>query len=970
MLIRYEQSTATDEEVQGVFNCFGDAVGVFQKKVSGRVDTEFQARELATFLQNYFLQDVAISDDLLRQIMNVKVVLVGGSSQTISRQELATLVTMLRGLGPIAIEATPYVKVYLGNWTPNPLANFEDSVQYFEKSSATFLKVVEELSTLLFQGKEYDLRNIIPLCKSLQASLNANWSWLSQVQAAMPLLQNIKGILTGTDVNVVQPSEWRQLGVVGAHGYIEYLRFNYFGNSKALGSAPLVYFANSFGGIFSFLGDLVQSKPSQELTKAELLQLLTSLNQLFPNLNFTEPFVDQFMILKQVVFGGSAEKWTPADFAAAQSKLSVYGSILPNIWKFNKFYSLRWNPNSLSESDSQSYFAEAESNLVNVVTVLSGGLSSGYDLNNLSVFAQGLYDLLNEPRLKFQWALTLRDSVPLLISAKAILLGNNSSQIEKSDWNPLLVSLSDLYHRYLYFNYFIQARSVYEGPGLDSLDQWSIQIQTSLQSILHKQSLRVPATPPSISYQRLSHFILALLPQVKEENLQLALQALFQKLLIDPQIRFAGYTSTGFTQVNLQYIVSEYNLWSGLQHEANVLIPSSEGLILGSDLLKKYQASPSLAGHVDMASTVAGTPSLELDSAGEKLYLSSNPHGYSRTAIGMANLSRELARIIEAGYIGTQSRLSAGSGILSDEANAAYLDFQPMLADLGLVKSSNKNFVKSRFVEAELFPPTTTGGPALTIGVLAQEIEILLSGLKIQSKASSFLQDQCVLQKAENSLDDVVSVSCSIGVLLDHIDELIPQLPEALVYLQTLPRVDQVNLLTQYLETGGWVNKGNDTALRSEMDLISFVLQYAEIVMLRYDMDHAGFLNFSDAKKAYPNFASLVGSVVIKSTKINLDFVNKAAFYYILRTQKFPTKGFSDILPDILAVITNSKIDIHVPRNKLGQILGVIAAAEAPAPSLLTPNFLSPVDSEPDFNPPDPDWFQRMQTQLATPSAN
>ena len=927
VMTRFSNSTATPAEVKATWNCFGDGIAVFQKKVNGRSESEFDGREVAQFFERYFLKNIAISDPLLAQIMNIKRIFVGGNSQKVSKDQLKALEQVARQMGDISVQLLPYMKVYTMTWEPDSKADFEENILYFEKAGTTLLSSADALARILTQsGAEYQLENLNPLLGEAQKLFATPWSWLPSLTKVLPFVERLKGLLTGTEAKVIAANEWRQVVVVGFHGYSEFLRYHYFGQSKGPhGTTPIVYFVNSVRGLFSFLSDLVDSKPSKTLTKQELVDLLLSLNDVFPTLHFTENFVDQFMKIKTVVFGGSDSIWTTDDFVQAETKVEIYGSALPKIWAYAKFYGLSWDHNGYNENEAQNYFANAEVNLDEVIKIFASAFASSYDLNNLSDLADALDELIVDPNLKFTWAAQLKSALPLIVGLKEIVLNDESSVVKANQWLPLLTGCSRMYHRYLYYEYFIQGTTIDQGLGLDHLDNFVAQFEGLLTTFVQQQP-GYSKSPKSVqvSYAKLEALVASVLPpQIRIASVDSALRAVLGKILVDPNNRLGGYQSTGLSLLNIQNLGSQYQTWSAQQHALNSWFSGLPARKSKSDVLTSILSSAGLPGQLDMMTMISGSPNLVLTDAGNRIFISQNDIGYDRASVSRVNLARAASRAVLAAYIQDLGRYDSGQGINLAEANAAFNDFRPLVVDLGILKESDKGFMGSRFFEAGIFTPTARGANYLSLSELGQEIELILSGLNIQTQSDGFIGDSCTVKKDTNRLNDLLSVPCALGLIADHSIDLFSQLPDAVNYFQSLSRDQYLNLLTQYLRTAGWVDQGGNTAFRSDIGLVTYLVQYAETIMQRYDLNHDGALEYSEAKKAYPNFSNLISTI----SGTGISQINEAAFYYMLSEEMVPC-GFFDLLGDLWPVITHQEIPMKVNRSKMGTILGAIALAE------------------------------------------
>ncbi|RYZ66797.1 MAG: hypothetical protein EOP05_18605, partial [Proteobacteria bacterium] len=90
----YFQGTSNVSEVGEAFNCASEAVTMFTANTQGANPDYYTPKEIRSFLEQFFLGDIKISDSLLSEAMRLKQVLLGGAIDKITRQELAQAQTV------------------------------------------------------------------------------------------------------------------------------------------------------------------------------------------------------------------------------------------------------------------------------------------------------------------------------------------------------------------------------------------------------------------------------------------------------------------------------------------------------------------------------------------------------------------------------------------------------------------------------------------------------------------------------------------------------------------------------------------------------------------------------------------------------------------------------------------------------------------------------------------------------------
>lgn len=87
----YFEDALSDQKITRNLDCISNSLQTFADKTRGADPGLYQSEELRHFFNRYLLQNNQISEDFMTDIMNVKVLLVGGSRLTLTRAEINQL---------------------------------------------------------------------------------------------------------------------------------------------------------------------------------------------------------------------------------------------------------------------------------------------------------------------------------------------------------------------------------------------------------------------------------------------------------------------------------------------------------------------------------------------------------------------------------------------------------------------------------------------------------------------------------------------------------------------------------------------------------------------------------------------------------------------------------------------------------------------------------------------------------------
>ncbi len=928
---RFMTGSASTTEVNATWDCFGSAISVFEKKVRGANRDQFTGRELATFFETYFFKDLKLSDKLLLQVMNLKQLFVGGTNDRITRAELLRLIHFAEKMKSVSMKILPYMKVYTRNWQLNSSGNLQENLQYFEDSNLAIQDAVKSLAELISgDDQTYAIANLAGLLHEIEALYNVHWPWLDTLDHGLPLVSKLKGALAGGNPALIKANEWRRLSILLSRGYIQYLRYFYYIQKSDDAEPQWAYFSDSVTDLFSYLEDMVREKPGSVFSKQELQDILVAFTGVFPEVHFNSDFVEQVMKIKVLIFAGSAERWTPEDFDRGKTKVVVFRTIMENVISIVKVLSLNWQPSTMSEAEAQKYFRGASDTLYQSTLLLGSILETDYDLKDFSRLLEDIEALLSGPDSKLGILGQIRKFVPTLTSAKQIVLNDQTSVIQKAKWPDVFGFTAHFVEQGLYYYYFVNPRSADSGPGLESADLLIKNLMGVLTQLINFRVTQNPVrgVPSSgeISNLELTNLILSLksagiLPgDLTPESMNMAVTAVTQKIIYDPKLRLSGHKPTGFSKDNITYLQNELGIWSSTQHLlSKVFTDAGKKELSGVQLLKILESVP-LVGAAELQRIVSISPSFVLDPQG-RLYLGKNNRNYDLHSAGNLNFARLLARLVIHGYAGDLDRaIDPARGVTLDEMNALYTDVKSVIVAMGLVEPNNIVFAKNRFMEANLFTPAADGNDYLNLAEGSQLFTMIMSGLTLNGMVVKALGDQCVAKVGASDIETRLKVDCVIDFYRKNFTTIFSSMPDLSVYMtKATPEVFHY-ITFDFLKSTGWVPTADNTATRSDLNLLPHVFQYAESTFQRFDTDKDGFLTDEEVKMAYPIYRGLLS----KFSGTNIDVINRAAFYYIAIKGTIPC-GFTDLISYIWKIWWNKKINAHVDRGNLSDLFGSIA---------------------------------------------
>ena len=262
---QFFDGNAKPDDVTAAWDCAGQALNMFTQYTRGGSSDLYTAKEVRSFLETYFLGDIRVSDELLVEVMRVKVALLGGTTETLTRAEIGRVQLILQTFRTESLRVLPYMDLISRKAT---VEEAQRDPQRMESAIIAFNTAMENLGGLLGQSTQtYDMKYLENLMNELQAiysSGNRHWDGPSIIIKYIPTLAALKGFIIKPAPDKINPDEWQPLLVNGGRLYALYLRTNYLLKSRDLLSGEgLDQLSVALYELFDIIQGSIQAKPNK-----------------------------------------------------------------------------------------------------------------------------------------------------------------------------------------------------------------------------------------------------------------------------------------------------------------------------------------------------------------------------------------------------------------------------------------------------------------------------------------------------------------------------------------------------------------------------------------------------------------------------------------------------------------------------------------------------------------------------------
>lgn len=915
---RFIEGTATPAEIDDSWRCFSQGLDLFYRKVKGREENSYSSEELTRFFEDYFFDDLRLSDELRIEIMRIKQILVGGGEASVTREELRGLLQFAEVARQASVDVLPYMKYISFNWAIDPKLDIKAQIQSFNKSSQAFQQFIETIGGQIDKNQvEYRLSNLTNLLEEIGKLYGSSWSAVDKIRRFLPLIEDLKESLIGGQGSIIAADEWIKFSLMISRGYIQYLRYYYFikDSPVELAEYDVLFLASAFDDLLSYLGDVVRNKPEGALTKAEILISVRSLKTIFPSLTVSETFIDQVLLLKRLFLGGTSEFVYAIEFDLGREKIGRLEDLGNRFYSFGAIYFLRWQASfPISEQDIR--VLETAAREIDLIAQDLGEIfEADYDLKNLAILFDEITNLLNWDGVDRTNISDAKRFVPLIIAVKKAITASQSSIVKKDEWPKALKFLAGSFGDYLYLHYAL-GNSPSWRESIASHDILFARLMSRMRELLANHRYVID---PQYLYDIFTALVEGDVLGNKRDlsPIKRAINLLIQKIFWPAEKQLAGVPARGIEEEHLIAIQAGWEDFKIVHQWISHHLPSNMP-VTKSTLASWIQGLPS--PQKELVTRVWLEPSFNLISLQSGLVsFDMKKRGvFDKISLQNQNIWRLATRFIAQAYSGKVGLLDLSKA----RYDLLFQDLMPILRDLELVDPDNTTFSDNRFMEANLFTPSANGNKILEYAEGTELMQLLWSGLKRHELVLTEIENHCrplnfgIKSKVAYDLNCWAEQSHKtlVGTYADLFDGL-------RVYQKLSPESFS-RTWTSFLIGTGWIPNQENEVVTDDFSLVPHLVQYSESLINRFDLNHDQRLDREEALAAYPVFRETLKSAADYDSERML----KGGYAYILVHKKLP-QTLGEKIGFVLSWINREDSwPIKVDRPGLAEVLRAIAA--------------------------------------------
>lgn len=262
---QFFEGTAKPEDLADAWDCAGQSLEMFTNFTRGQERDTYQAKEIRSFFETYFLGDIKVTDNMLTEVMRLKQAALGGSLDTISRAEIDRTQNLLKSLKVESLRLLPYMDIITMK------AKAEDAQRdpnRVESALIVFNTSMENIGNIFGQSSQvYEARHLENLMRELQMIYSTggrHWDGPQHVLENMGTIKALKAFMLKPPADQIAPTEWQPLLVNAARLFSIYIRSEYMLKSRELLSGEgLDQLTVTIYEVFDLLQGSIQAKPNK-----------------------------------------------------------------------------------------------------------------------------------------------------------------------------------------------------------------------------------------------------------------------------------------------------------------------------------------------------------------------------------------------------------------------------------------------------------------------------------------------------------------------------------------------------------------------------------------------------------------------------------------------------------------------------------------------------------------------------------
>jgi hypothetical protein len=515
-----------------------------------------------------------------------------------------------------------------------------------------------------------------------------------------------------------------------------------------------------------------------------------------------------------------------------------------------------------------------------------------------------------------------------VVSIKQILALGGSDGIEGSAWPTLVQSL---------FSYLGPALSALSyqptlARGANAEDGFFTKIVGQLTESLDA-TIKINGT--GIPFSAMSNMIQYVPPSFLTAEQGAAvigiLPAAFTRILQSktPNAIDLNVTTTLMTQIKfwdkVESILNKMYTQNGFDTEVG---PTSNQLI---DALTALYPPGQTTPDIDAVNWIAALiQNYSPYFAGEDQEISfSGLTSYSMHDMGMKHLIRLISTMLLKGYNSGTDPNEIDNADFSTFVN----DVVPILNAWKMSDPSLPSATQARFLQANLFMPSSNGDNYVSLDEGSQYILYFLSIYQGSARADNLVASDCPSYGLDAYGTSYMSADCFRKTYFSNHAVFWDRMPRLTKFYDSLDATDQADFEVAVETASRYYGYSNQCVGLGDVEGFSGILHYIETILERFDTDGDGLLDTTEAMGAFPTFQN---ELITAGKSSGLSATNtgeqQAAFAYALAKGKLPKGGVAGDVEFVWwwLIVGKSHWDLKAPRNNLYKVLSNISPPVVP----------------------------------------
>ena len=519
-----------------------------------------------------------------------------------------------------------------------------------------------------------------------------------------------------------------------------------------------------------------------------------------------------------------------------------------------------------------------------------------------------------------------------------VALPNISQQIRPEDWKALAFSVTSAHKAVADLRVLSHSKEeIYSGHGLEAFKNITQEIYDLLDFAITQQP------QATLTVQQLENIIALLKP----EEVPLGLQATtFSKFMAPLTLRIlSGINTTslsrnemlkmGLTHKSVKNLREQTDIFVNNQVFLSRFLPMVDclekkqrtidscalnvrssleihalfDLRFTKQVLLKYLERKDVLSYLYLASSKEAEEAI-IDDARELIYFAKplypnygNQLAFPETGkvllynfnnFSHLNWLRILAKFLIRGYATDAVRAETFAGVTEEEAHVMIQDdLYDMGVELLLIDKRTLEVPKKRFLEGTHFVPSARGAETMDVSELSELVAFLQSGGAMANEINARVYEVCPTQSGKGFGFPYMNSECFRKFFYRDTLTNWSHIPNAAKFYNGLSEKDKVTF-SELLEFAGEAHSvavNKDWLTSADTRSMMVILQYIDAIVLRYDTNANGTINYQESEVAYKVFKNEIETLAKGVTN---DYLLFSAFSYLLAKGEIPVAGSYD----------------------------------------------------------------------------